>query len=151
LVAVLAAMIHGAAHLLLLSAAVLLFGHGSTVMLMAPLALLPVWLFTLGAAWFIAAAGAYVRDLAHGMPVLAQFLMFLLPVFYPATAAPGVLRTLNTFNPLALAIEDLRRTLLQGESPAWAQWYASLLVGAITAIAGYAFFMRCREEFADVV
>ena len=151
LVAVLAAMIHCAVHLLLLAGTALLAGHSSASMLMAPLVLLPVWLFTLGAAWFIAAAGAYVRDLAHGMPVLAQFLMFMLPVFYPATAAPGVLLTLNRVNPLALAIEDLRRTLLQGESPVWTHWCASLLAGVVAAVAGYAFFMRCREEFADVV
>jgi lipopolysaccharide transport system permease protein len=151
LVAVLTALIHGSAHLLLLAIAALLAGHGSAAMLLAPLVLLPVWLFTLGAAWLLTAAGAYVRDLAHGMPVLAQFLMFVLPVFYPATAAPGVLRVLNTVNPLALAIDDVRLTLLQGRPPAWGPWWTSLLVCGTITVAGYAFFMRCREEFADVV
>jgi len=151
LVAVLAALSHGAAHLLLLAAAAYLFGHGSITVLLAPLVLLPVWLFTLGAAWFIAAAGAYIRDLAHGMPVLAQFLMFVLPVFYPAQAAPGLLRSINTVNPLALAIEDLRRILLQGQAPDWGSWSVSLLLGGGATIVGYALFMRCREEFADVV
>ena len=151
LVAVLAALIHGTTHLLLLTLAALLVGNGSVTMLLTPLVMLPVWLFTLGVAWFLAAAGAYVRDLAHGMPVLAQFLMFMLPVFYPATAAPGVLRVLNTVNPLALTIDDLRLTLLQGKPPAWGPWWAMLLLGGITLISGYAFFMRCREEFADVI
>lgn len=151
LVTVLTALIHGAAHLVLLAGAALLSGHGSTAMLMAPLALLPVWLFTLGIAWFLAAAGAYVSDLAHGMPVIAQFLMFVLPVFYPATSAPATLQSLNSINPLALAIEDLRRIFLQEQAPAWGSWSLSLLLGGGVAIAGYALFMRCREEFADVV
>jgi lipopolysaccharide transport system permease protein len=151
LVAVLAALIHGAVLLLLLAGAAVLAGDGSATMLLAPVALFPVWLFTLGIAWFIAAAGAYVRDLAHGMPVVAQFLMFVLPVFYPTSVAPGALRSLNAVNPLALAIEDLRRTLLAGQGPDWGPWSLSLLFGAAAAIAGYVFFMHCREEFADVV
>jgi lipopolysaccharide transport system permease protein len=151
LVAVLTALIHGAVHLLLLGCGALFAGHGSAAMLMAPLVLLPVWLFTLGAAWFLAAAGAYLRDLAHGMPVLAQLLMFVLPVFYPANAAPGIMRSLNMVNPLALAIEDLRRTLLDGNPPDWRSWCMSLLIGGLFVIGGHTFFTRCREEFADVV
>lgn len=151
LVAVLAALSHCAAHLLLLATAAYFAGHGSINVLLAPLALLPVWLFTLGAAWFIAAAGAYIRDLAHGMPVLAQFLMFVLPVFYPAQSAPEPLRSINTVNPLALAIEDLRKILLQGQAPDWGAWSVSLLLGGVATIVGYTLFMRCREEFADVV
>lgn len=150
-VAVLAALIHGTVQLLLLAGAAFLAGHRYPTMLVAPLVMVPVWLFTLGAAWFLAAAGAYLRDLAHGMPVLAQFLMFVLPVFYPAAAAPGVLRGLNAVNPLALTIEDLRRTLLHGQPPAWGTWIASLLSSCVVAITGYVFFMHCREEFADVV
>lgn len=106
-VAVLAALIHGTVQLLLLAGAAFVAGHRYPTMLVAPLVMVPVWLFTLGAAWFLAAAGAYLRDLAHGMPVLAQFLMFVLPVFYPAAAAPGVLRGLNAVNPLALTIERI--------------------------------------------
>lgn len=151
LVSLLSATIHGTAHLLLLLLAALLAGHAHASMLLAPIALLPVWLFTLGLAWLITAAGVYVRDLAHGMPVLVQLLMFLSPVFYPLSAAPGFLRTLHSFNPLALAMEDMRRTVLMGQPPDWGNWLAMLATGFIFAALGHAFFVRCREEFADVL
>ena len=151
LVSLLSASIHGTAHLLLLLLAALLAGHAHASMLLAPIALLPVWLFTLGLAWFITAAGVYVRDLAHGMPVLVQLLMFLSPVFYPLSAAPGFLRTLHAFNPLALAMEDMRRTVLMGLPPDWNLWLPMLVTGLVFAALGYAFFVRCKEEFADVL
>jgi lipopolysaccharide transport system permease protein len=72
--------------------------------------LLPAWLLTLGLAWGLAAAGAYVRDIGHGMPVLTPATdVRLACVLSERIAAPGPLRVLYEFNPVALAIEDLRR------------------------------------------
>lgn len=150
-VSLLAATIHGMAHLILLVLATVAVGYAHSTALLIPVVLLPVWLLTLGLGWLIAAAGAYLRDLAHGIPVLAQLLMFVLPVFYPANAAPGLLKTLNAYNPLALAMEDMRRVLLSGELPAWHAWLTAFAAGTFCALLGYIFFMRCREEFADVL
>lgn len=146
-----AASIHGAAHVVLLVATALLAGHAHPSALLLPLALLPAWLLTLGLSWWLAAAGAYVRDIGHGMPVLTQMLMFAMPVFYPGSAAPGALQALNAINPVAAAIEDLRRVLLAGTAPAWSHWSLMLLVAGVVAVSGLAFFNRCREEFADVL
>lgn len=151
LISLLSASIHGGANLLLLITGALLAGHIHATLLLAPIILLPIWLFTLGLAWFITAAGAYVRDLAHGMPILMQLLMFLSPVFYPIAAAPGFLRNLHTFNPLAQAIEDLRRSILMGLAPHWGHWLIILVGSLIFAMLGYAFYNYCREEFADVL
>lgn len=150
-VSLLAASIHGVAHLMLLLLGAILAGQVHAGAVLLPVVLLPVWLFTLGLAWLITAAGAYLRDLAHGIPVLTQLLMFVLPVFYPGEAAPGPLKALNACNPLALAMEDLRRILLAGQPPDWTSWVAALAGAAACAGVGYAFFMRCREEFADVL
>lgn len=151
LVSLLSASVHGSAHLAILTIAALLTGHAHPSLLFIPLALLPIWLFTLGLAWFITAAGAYVRDLAHGMPVLVQLLMFLSPVFYPISAAPGFLRNIHAFNPLAQAIEDLRRVTLIGMPPEWGRWFLMFTVSISFAMLGYAFYIHCREEFADVL
>lgn len=151
LVSLLSATVHGLAHMVMLIIAAALVGHAHPSAVVAPLVLLPVWLFTLGLAWFFSAAGVYVRDLAHGMPVFMQFLLFLLPVFYPIDAAPSFLRTLHMFNPLAIAIEDMRHVLLEGGYPDLKIWIATLISGLIFAIVGHAFFVRCKEEFADVL
>lgn len=136
--------------LLLLLAAILFAGfHASQALL--PLVLLPAFLFILGVAWFLAAAGVFVRDLVHVMPVLMQMLMFLSPVFYPTESVPASLRWLHHLNPLSLAIENVRRAVLLGQSPDWPAWLAGMLIGTLAALLGYAFFMRGKEEFADVL
>ena len=150
-VSLLAASIHALAHLALLALGAVLTGQVHPGGLLLPVILLPVWLFTLGLAWVITAAGAYLRDLAHGIPVLTQLLMFVLPVFYPGNAAPDLLKTLNAYNPLALAMEDMRRILLAGLLPEWNAWFTTFAIGVACTVTGYAFFMRCREEFADVL
>lgn len=151
LISLLSASVRGVAHLLLLLLATIISGHVHFSAILLPIVLMPVWLFTLGLAWIVTAVGAYVRDLAHGMPILMQMLMFLLPVFYPIKAAPRILRDLNAINPLALAIEDVRRTVLTGQLPNWGTWWAMLVGALIFAYLGYVFFMSCREEFVDVL
>lgn len=136
--------------LLLLVASVILVGFHSTQLLL-PLVLLPAFLFALGVAWLLAAAGVFVRDLIHVMPVLMQVLMFLSPVFYPTEAVPGSLRWLHQLNPLGLAIENVRRVTLLGTQPDWATWTAGMLAGILLALLGHAFFQRGKEEFADVL
>jgi lipopolysaccharide transport system permease protein len=151
LAALAAATIHGIAHVLLLVVASMLAGHVHATALLVPVLLLPAWLLTLGLAWAFAAAGAYVRDIGHGMPVFTQLLMFGLPVFYPVSAAPDPLRAINLFNPVAVAMEDLRNALVAGSPPDWERWFLMLGLGAMCALLGHAFFIRCREEFADVL
>lgn len=151
LVTVLSASLHGLVNLAILIVAATLSGHASALLLLIPLVLLPAWLFTLGLAWLLTAAGTYVRDLAHVMPVLTQLLMFLSPVFYPLDAAPAPLRGLHVVNPLAAAMEDLRGTVLNGQPPRWDVWFIMLAIGLATALFGYTFFRRSKEDFADVL
>jgi ABC-type polysaccharide/polyol phosphate export permease len=61
------------------------------------------------------------------------------------------LRAINLFNPVAVAMEDLRNALVAGSPPDWERWFLMLGLGAMCALLGHAFFIRCREEFADVL
>lgn len=151
LVSILTASVHGVINLLLLILAAILAGYANPSLIFAPVVLLPVWLFTVGIIWFLSAAGAYVRDLVHGMPVITQLLMFMLPVFYPVDAAPSFLRNLHAYNPLAIAMEDMRRIVLAGQGPDWRSWSIVFVSGIFCAVLGYQFFMRCKEEFVDVL
>lgn len=150
-VSVLTASVHGLVNLLVLSLAAVYAGHQHPLLLLAPLVLLPAWLFLLGCAWILTAMGAYVRDLIHLMPVLTQLMMFLSPVFYPIEAAPPLLQQFSQINPLAMTILDMRKVVLNGDSPHWGHWLLMLLACLGMAILGYVFFRRCKEDYADVI
>jgi len=128
-----------------------LFGGG----LKASLWLLPaaaLWLMLLMRALVLALAalGPYLRDLQHAVPVAMTGLLFLSPVFYPAAAAPPVLRGLLVANPLSAPIE-LARAAWFGEAldPSLLAVQGSLLL--LAQWAATALFRRLRPGFADLV
>lgn len=145
------ATIHAAVNAALLLAAVAVFGKLHAAVLLVPLVFLPAWLLALGVAWFLAAAGVFVRDIIQVIPVLMQVLLFLSPVFYPVSAVPDFLRWMYDFSPLTALMEDFRRVCLWGQMPQWDRWAVTTLAGLAVALAGLALFRKGQGEFADAL
>jgi lipopolysaccharide transport system permease protein len=150
-VVVFTASIHAAINMLILLLAIAVMSDGHATLLLIPIVMLPMLFFAFGIAWLLSAAGVFVRDLVHVMPVFVQISMFLSPVFYPVSTVPSFLQWFYRINPLSAVIEDLRRVALWGEMPHWGSWSITLLVSVIIAIISYTFFMHGKEEFADVL
>jgi lipopolysaccharide transport system permease protein len=142
---------HAVINMLILALGIAVFGEFHLTLLLSPLVVLPILLFAFGLAWILAAAGVFVRDLTHVMPVLTQIFMFLSPVFYPVVSVPAPLRWLYEINPLSTAIENLRRVALWGQMPYWESWSLSLVLSAVIAVTGYLFFQHVKAEFADAL
>jgi lipopolysaccharide transport system permease protein len=83
--------------------------------------------------------------------VLTQVIFFVTPVFYPITMIPERYRPIILLNPLSHLVEAARRTLLWGQWPDWLPLAAVTVVSALVAQFGYAWFMRSRRGFADVI
>lgn len=135
----------------LLLVGVFLWGKFHITLWLAPITLLPLILITYSVVCVLSAAAVFVRDLVNIVPVAVQFLMFLSPVFYPASAVPDGMRALYDLNPLTWLIEDFRRTVLWGEAPRWDVWSVLMLSGIVAAVACHGMFRWGREEFADVL
>lgn len=116
-----------------------------------PLVLLPLLLFCLGAGWFFAALGVYVRDVAQIMPLFITILMFMAPIFYPISAIPEQYQGWLMINPLTYAVEMGRALLFMGQLPDLSAYTAYVLVAALCAGFGLAFFLKVRKGFADVL
>ena len=116
-----------------------------------PFVLLPLALFVLGISWMLASVGVYLRDVGHVVGLFTTALMFLSPIFYPASALPDSLRTLFQLNPLTPSIEMMRDVLLWGRNPSLLLLAGETAVGATVAWAGFAWFQKTRKGFADVL
>ncbi len=145
-----AALVHAAFNFLILAAALAITGNLSAGILLFPLLLLPVVLLAIGAAWFLAAWGVFIKDMSQIVPLFVQMLLFLSPVFYPVSAVPPGLTFIYNANPLGAVIEAARAAAL-GLTVPWAAWSAALALGAAAALLGHAFFQHSRDEFADVL
>lgn len=151
-VSVLAALFHTLINLGVLAAFVGLTGRSipPTAMLV-PLVLLPLLLFTVGATWFLAAIGVYLRDIGQTIGLVTTLLLFMSPVFYPVDAVPARFKPLIEWNFLTPVIEDLRAVAIVGASPDWPRWGLLMLASAAVAAAGLYWFQRSRRGFADVL
>jgi lipopolysaccharide transport system permease protein len=85
------------------------------------------------------------------MGIITMVMLFLSPVFYPLSALPPRLQLVFYLNPLTFIIEESRDVLLFGELPNWLGLLVYSLVGLGVAWAGFWWFQRTRNGFADVV
>ena len=116
-----------------------------------PVLLLPQVLFTLGAAWFMASLGVYVRDIVQGVTLALMIWLYLTPIIYPETAVPEKYRAFVNLNPFTPLIRCYRRVLLEGAPPDWAGLGYFTVCALAVFLAGYWWFARTRKGFADVI
>lgn len=120
-------------------------------LLYTPFIVLPYLLWLLGISYLLSALGVYFRDISQVMGLVTTLLLFLSPVFYPASMLPKHLQGVFLLNPLTVIIEQLRLVLLAGGSPDWGV-LALYSLGALGMLAlGLWAFQKMRGGFADVL
>ena len=121
-----------------------------TVILL-PMILFPLVLVTMGFAWFLAATGVFVRDIAQTTGIFTTVLMFLAPVFYPISNLPQKYQAWLKLNPLTFIIEEARQVLIRGNMPDWGGLGIYCAVSLVLAWMGFWWFQKTRKGFADVL
>ncbi len=116
-----------------------------------PALLVPQVLFTLGVCWFLAALGAYVRDLGQISGFLLTLWFFLTPICYPEQSLPPETIGLLSNNPLFVLVRGYRSILLESGAPAIGPLGKLWIVSAAVFILGHAWFYKLRRTFADVI
>lgn len=151
-VMVASSLFNAALSLLVLLLFVLISQHTiHPVVLFLPLVYAPYVLLLCGVSWLMASLGVFIRDVAQIAGVLSAMLMFLSPVFYPASNLHEPYRDWIAFNPLTLMIEQTRQIVLFGQPPDWSALGVYTLVALAVLLFGYAWFQRTRDGFADVL
>jgi len=119
--------------------------------LLLPLVVLPVAMLALGVSWVLASLGVFLRDLRNPVGSVLHMLFFLSAIFYRIEDVPEGYRWMIAVNPLAQSVEAARAVMFGDGWPDWAWWGGTLGAGAAACVLGYAFFMKSRKAFADVI
>ena len=127
------------------------FGVPHLTVLLLPLVALPLLLLSIGLSWMLASLGVYLRDVSQFIGLLVTALMFMSPIFFPASSLPENYRYLLLLNPLTPVIEQARDILYWGKLPDTTVWLACLLGSSLVAWFGFAWFQKTRKGFADVL
>jgi lipopolysaccharide transport system permease protein len=151
-VSFLSALYHAAISLIVwIIAYALLFGVPHLTILYAPLVLIPFGLIIMGLSWALASLGVFLRDVSQIVGVITTMLLFLSPIFYPASALPEAYRVVLYMNPLTPVIEQMRGILFSGVIPDFKLLSIYFITGILMAWLGFAWFQRTRKGFADVL
>ena len=116
-----------------------------------PVIWLPLLLITMALTWAISAIGVFLRDIDQAIGVGLNVLMFLSPIFYPATALPRSLQKVLLLNPIASVIEQTRRCSIQGLHPNASYLLIALPLAIVICELSYRIFYRTRKAFADAL
>jgi lipopolysaccharide transport system permease protein len=146
-----ALVLAGINSLILIGAVGALWREVPATVLMLPLMFLPLAAVGLGFAFLFGALGVFFRDLSQVSPLLAQGLMFLAPVCYPASAVPPAFATAIQLNPLTWFVTAFRNLALDGRVVTFTDWTWHTLLCVVFAIVGFVFFQRTRRSFADLL
>lgn len=132
---------------------VLLYAHGSipVTALYLPVILVPLIVLCLGMTWLLASLGVFIRDINSLVPVLVIIILYASAIFYSISRVPEKFLPIVLYNPLATVIDQARNAVLWGIAPDWTRYGFVLLGSALLMILGYAFFMRTKSAFADVL
>lgn len=123
----------------------------SSTLWLFPIVLAPMAMFTVGLTWFLASLGVFLRDVNQVIGIALTILFFMSPIFYPVERLPDYLQGIVLASPLTIFIENARHTLLLSRTPDWnSLGLASIAAFAIMQL-GYAWFMKTKRGFADVL
>jgi lipopolysaccharide transport system permease protein len=126
-------------------------GQLSFSLLSLPLLWIPLLAGTLGLVWVVAAASVYIRDLALLVNVGLSVLLFISPIFFPASLYPERWQHLLALNPLVWMIEQMRMVVIGGQWPNAPKLVLATVLGLAMAKLGHWFFQKARRGFADVL
>lgn len=128
-----------------------LFGIPHWHVVLLPLVLLPLVLFVMGLSWALSSLGVYLRDVSQIIGLIITVLMFLTPIFYPASSLPQAYQALMFLNPLTPPIEMTRNLLYWGNIPNMTILALYAAGSSVCAVLGFAWFQKTRKGFADVL
>jgi lipopolysaccharide transport system permease protein len=130
---------------------IIFFGLPHATTFYFPLVISPFLVFILGLSWALASLGVFLRDVTQFIGVVTSMLMFLSPVFYPASSLPEAYRDWLYLNPLAIAMEQMRGVLFWGNSPDFLMLGIFHFTSLVVAWLGFVWFQKTRKGFADVL
>lgn len=127
-------------------------GHSipGTVVALLPISLI---LIIYAAAFSLALSIAQIgfRDIAIGLPLLLQGMLFTTPVLYPLNAVPAQWRAIYELNPLALLVEAFRGALVGKQIISTEQLVYAAAIGLILFGTAYFIFKTAEPDMVDEI
>ncbi len=114
-------------------------------MLLLPLALFFLLLFSLGVGYILSIAYVHFADVKHLYGVFMRALMYMTALFYPVESVAPVLQKIIKMNPVYSYIYFARECVMYGRCPELWAWLQMIIWGVVMFALGY-FVFRKKEN-----
>ncbi len=129
----------------------LFFAYGvspSIKILLFPVFMIPIILFTLGFGFVFSLFNSVIRDISNALSVFMTFLMFMTPILY-AKPKIGILIPITKVNPLYYLISMPREFILKGTMSEWKSYLVSAAITFFVFIVGLVFFHLTETRITE--
>lgn len=120
-------------------------------LLLWPLFLIPLLIFTSAMGMFFASMNVKYRDIKYTIPFLVRILLFASPVIYPTSKMPEKYQAVLQFNPLVGIIDAFRAAALPTRSIDWPLLGLASAVSVVLFILAAVYFYKTERLFADII
>ena len=113
-----------------------------------PLILLQVYLFSLGLGFLLAQANVFFRDIQYIYRAVVTAWMYLTPIFYPMeTLTPMLQFLIKNFNPLYYYVAQFRDVVYTGQLPEIHLFVGGWFMAIAMLLIGWYFLNKNQEKF----
>lgn len=120
----------------------------SPALLFLPISMFLVLLFALGVGLIVAALAVFFADMIDLYQFSLSVIMYLTPIFYPASIIPPRYSVFLQLNPIYYFMDLFRAPIYQGLLPEPYILVRAVLIALGTLMAGWWFFTSKSDEFA---
>lgn len=122
-----------------------------SIVVLTPILLLMMFVFSLGIGFFLSPINAKFRDVRYILPFFIQLMMFATPVIYPSSMFGGTSQIIRIFNPVAEAIEVSRSGFFGTRPMDWPVFFASFIFTIFVFFVGFYYFRKQEDTFIDIL
>jgi lipopolysaccharide transport system permease protein len=115
---------------------------------LAFLALLPLYLLTLGLGFILSLAAGVLRDIPNVMGIIMTALMLLTPILFQAPQATAF-EYINAWNPLNFLVNGVRDLVLRGAMNAPSGYLYSAIFAIVIFLLGWRVFYFAQTKIAE--
>lgn len=115
--------------------------------LLLPIPLLLLFIFSLGISLIISAGTVFFRDIAHLFELLLTAWMYLTPIFYPISALPKSILYIVKLNPITYYLEVFRDVVYSGIMPSIKSLAICFVLSLLSVVIGFYIFNKKEDKF----
>ena len=112
-----------------------------------PVPMIGLLLFTMGTAFFFAAANVFFRDVSHIVQIILSAWFYFTPIIYSLDFIPPKYHWMFHLNPLVYVMNGFRLSIYYGLLPTAQSVAMSVAIGVVALAVGYTIFRRYENAF----